>query len=379
MSAAFRKDGRFQIYVPNSAGGLVQRSTESQDPAIERGMRRMIEALRDGHRWAILDRLAAPRVRGDRPLTLARLYAAYVADPTLKAFEAALVTPDVVPLVPRWLEALDAELGTRASGDRSEFEAAVREFLGDRCAAGEITAQRAREWLTTTTGSSSTRRAKLYRIRSFVRWLVERGTLSSNPIRDVRAPRRGKPRIRYESSANDLKISEAAPTPTYRLLFALVHGTGLDLSPALSLKRRDLDLEAGTVRGAGTKTRKRERHLVEIEPWALPIIRETTRLLTPNAPLFPGITRHMAHHHHAATCALDAVAIEDYTLRDARHSWAVRARLERALSFEDIADHLGTSVYLVATTYARFSRPTTTPVTTQTSADGRTSEAGGNG
>lgn len=379
MMAAFRKDGRFQLYVPTSAGGLVQRSTESQDPAVERGMRRMLATLRDTHRWAILDRLAAPRRRGEPALTLKRLYAAYVADPTLRSFEAALITPDVVALVPQWLRALDAELGARSSGGRSEFEAAVREFLGAQCTAGEITAQRARAWLASTGGTSGTRRAKFYRVRSFVRWLVEQGTLASNPLRDMRAPRRGRPRMRYESSATDQKICEAAPSAPFRLLFALVHGTGLDLSPALTLKRRDLDLEGGTVRGAGTKTRKRERHRVEIEPWALAIVRAEARHLTPNAPLFPAVTRHMAHHHHAATCALPAVAVEDYHLRDARHSWAVRARLERGLSFEDIADHLGTSVYLVATTYARFARPTTTPVTTQTSADGRTVEGGGHG
>lgn len=360
MSAAFRKAGRFQIYVPNSAGGLVQRSTESRDPAIERGMRRMVAQLRDAHRWEILNRVAAPRRRGEAPLTLRRLYAAYVADPTLRTFEAALVTPDVVPLIPDWLRSLEAEHGTRASGARAEFEAAARSFLGARCAAGEITPERVRRWIDETTGSSGTRRAKLYRVRSFVRWLVERGVLSTNPIRDVRAPRRGRPRMRYESSATDCRIALAAPDTTYRLLFALVHATGLDVSPALTLKRRDVDLQTATVRGAGSKTRTRERQRVEIEPWAVPIVREAVQGLLPNAPLFPGITRHMAHHHHAATCALEAVAVEDYTLRDARHSWAVRARLERGLSFEDIAEHLGTSVYLVATTYARFSRATTT-------------------
>jgi hypothetical protein len=54
--------------------------------------------------------------------------------------------------------------------------------------------------------------------------------------------------------------------------------------------------------------------------------------------VWPGLTRYQANWHHKSATA--TAKVEDYTLRDARHSWAVRARRAGA-AFEHIADQLG--------------------------------------
>ena len=62
-----------------------------------------------------------------------------------------------------------------------------------------------------------------------------------------------------------------------------------------------------------------------------------------------------AHWHPQTTC--EALEIEDYTLRDARHSWAVRGR-KRGGSLEEIASQLGhKNIYMAATVYGVF-KPT---------------------
>lgn len=69
-------------------------------------------------------------------------------------------------------------------------------------------------------------------------------------------------------------------------------------------------------------------------------------------PLWPSLTRYRVYDVHQATCT--AVGIQDYTLRDARHSWAVRSR-KRGESLEAIAQQLGhKSIYMAATVYAQF-------------------------
>jgi hypothetical protein len=56
-----------------------------------------------------------------------------------------------------------------------------------------------------------------------------------------------------------------------------------------------------------------------------------------------------SNHHARLTKKL---GIEDYTLKDARHSVGVRMRLA-GKSFEEIAEQLGTSVYQAVTVYTR--------------------------
>lgn len=362
MSAAWKKGQHYQLYVPTKHGGLVQRSTGTSSRQVERGMKRLVQQLADDHRWTLLDAITAKPAR----LTLKKLYVAYLEDPTLKALEGDLTTPDVVPLVDDFLTSLDTRLGERASGERGEYRLAIMEFarvthaartsakLGDDetpvVKASEITPAAVTAWLTDMGGSTGYRRAAFYRLRSFVRWLVERGTLPTNPVRDMRAPAKGKAKVRYENAANDAKIADAARADVAALI-AFIHATGADVTPALHMRRRDFDLERWTCTVPGTKTARRHRHGVVIEEWARPRLAAFLKPFLPNAAVWPGISRYTAAEQHEKACA--AVKVEDYTLRDARHSVAIRM-IRSGATLEDVSRQLGSSLYTVATVYGEW-------------------------
>ena len=102
----------------------------------------------------------------------------------------------------------------------------------------------------------------------------------------------------------------------------------------------------------GTKTDARDRDEVDIAEWATPYLEAHCRAVTANAPLFPGVTRYEAYKAHIRACG--AVGIEDYTIHDARHSWAVRAKRAGATS-EVVARQLGhRSTAQVEQVYGRF-------------------------
>ncbi len=102
----------------------------------------------------------------------------------------------------------------------------------------------------------------------------------------------------------------------------------------------------------GTKTDRRAVRGASVETWARPYLEtHTANLLGNVTPLFPGITRSGAIHHHERCCAV--AGVENYTLKDSRHSVAVRMR-KAGRSFEDIAAQLGTSVYQTVTVYSAY-------------------------
>jgi integrase len=308
-----------------------------------RKMERMCLVLRDAQKWEILDAL----VQGT--ISLRDVYAAY-SENTILELAAKLRATDLAVFLDGWFEWIIANGGMPQTG--ATYRAQVQTLIGTSFPASELTGPRISRWLTeipeVTTG---TRRKYLYALRSFIRYLIERGVLDSNPASSVRAPKKNPPRLRWETEESDRRIVNAA-SQKYRALFALVKSTGAELSAALAAIRRDIDLERGTAHIRGTKTHSRNRHEVVIEPWALAILREHCSCLTPNAPLFPGVSRYQAHEHHQSTCAL--LDIQDYTLRDSRHSWAVRCR-KRGGSLEEIAAQLGhKTIMMAATVYAVF-------------------------
>lgn len=358
----FQKRGLWQFYQPIQSGGVKQRSTETSDKALARKIEKLIVGLADDHRWAVLDTLGTV-VQGRR-ITPPILYALSQSDPGLKDFEASLGATTLAGYLNGWVDDL-------LSRGRAEFTAQVyrmqvERFLesvakadGQPATTASIRKAAVKRWLSELTKqglSSGTRRENFYALKSLVGYLSDLELLEGDPLAGMEAPTKNPPRIRYETEANDRRIAEAAPTPALRALFAFVHGTGAEVSPALAAFTRDFDLTAGTCTVRGTKTHKRYRHSVRIEPWSLEILRTYLRPFLPNAQPWKGITRYMTHHHHQATCK--ALQIEDYVLRDARHSWAVRARTLRGESWEEIADQLGNSPWVVSQVYANFKRPT---------------------
>lgn len=355
-----KRGGVYYLHVPNRHGGWKLRTTKTRDKVVYNGMRRMIAELRDKRRWALLEAMAAHPQR----LTLGTVYDAYTAN-ALDALEASLSASRLSAHTSGFLASL------RSLGRDGRYVVGVQKKLDSFIEAtpSGTTADLSRgvvsSWLSGLATTPGTRRQYLYAVTGFARYLAVIGVIPVYPLTGIEAPKKNPARMRYETEANDRRIVEAA-SPKYRALFAFIKATGCDVGTAFRTRRRDVDLERGVATLHGTKTAHRLVHEGLVEPWAMPYLRAHLATKTTNALLWelgsgkpgkhgrqetPWYSVSGAGHHHEACCA--ALKIEDYTLKDARHSVAVRMAKAGYTPFE-IAEQLGTSADLVATTYARF-------------------------
>jgi integrase len=353
---AFRrgKKGNQSIYVPTRHGGLVQRSTGSNVPAIVRGMKRMVKELKDrstaSGNWSILDAIYAKKLR------LRATYDYYVSN-RLSELEARLSSADLSTHLDGWIAWVRANRRDDVrTADVYWQQVTTLIQPGVPFLSGELTKARVIAWLASRTAASSgTKRKYLYALKSFVGYLVDVGVLSSDPLAGLKAPKKNPARERWESAEVDERIVKNA-LPQYRAFFAFIKGTGCDVGSAQRAQVGDVNVFGGTVNLRGTKTDRRRVHQGIIEPWALPYVRQhlSERRKAGGALLFPGIGRNAPSKHHDYLCSVK-LSIADYTLKDARHSVAVRMRLD-GKSFEEIADQLGTSVFQAVSVYSKYRR-----------------------
>lgn len=333
--------GTYSIYVPRRAGGVVQRSTGTKDATTAKRMERMVKTLADTARWDVLEAIV------DGRLSLNVAYSHYQMQ-TLDAALAETTDVPVRPLADRWLGSLRLADRTVAG-----YRGKVERVLPDDLRVSQFTPGWVRDTLAALPVSSGTRGQYLHVLTQLADYLVAHGHLDTNRLRErglVPRARSNAPRVVWRTIEDDQRLVDAAPEP-YRSYFALVHATGAERDAALAMRRRDLDLEAGTVHIPGTKTRTRDRKGVPVEPWALPILRRHCRGLLPDAPLF-AVTRAAVNKEHQR--AREAAKLTGYQLRDARHSYAVRAILRGAPLWQ-VSKWLGHSnLGITARVYAQF-------------------------
>jgi integrase len=352
-----KRGGIFYIYVPLQSGGVRLRTTGTKDAGVYRGMKRMVAQLKDARRWKLLTAVHSGR------LTLGDLYDAHAAN-ALDALEASLSASKLDAHTAAYLASL------RSLGRSVRYvEGVSTKLTAFTASAGQTTADLTprvvTEWLSSLHTTPGTRRQYLYAVTGFARYLVRIGILASYPLGAVEAPKKNPARKRWETEANDRRIVDAA-SPKYRALFAFIHATGCDVSTAFRTRRRDIDLDRARVRLQGTKTAHRDVDEAIVEAWAIPFLTAHCGALTANALLWPQGAGKPGKHgrtetatysvagagkHHDKCCA--ALELEDYTLKDARHSVAVRMRFA-GYDYEQIAGQLGNSAYQVAKVYARF-------------------------
>ncbi len=350
------------IYVPTRSGKLVQRSCGTALPQVVRGMKRMVRDCRAEPSWLpILDALESSR------LTLRDAYT-YYASKKMDALAARLGAVDLAQHLDGWYGWCVAERQAGV-GTPQEYWRNVRSLIApnyprpdegkerttpDQFPSSDLTKARVITWLASFEGTSSGyRRKMLYALRSFINYLLDIGVYQSDPIAGFRAPRRNKPRERWETAERDETIVANA-LPRYTAYFAFIHGVGCDVGSADRCQKGDVNVFAGTTLIRGTKTDRRKVHDATIEPWALPYVRAHIKAMQGHdrqALVFPKIPRRAAQLHHIALC--ERLGIEHYTMKDARHSVAVRMR-KAGKSFEEIAAQLGTSVYQVVNVYAKY-------------------------
>lgn len=352
------KHGNQTIYVPTRSGRPIARGTGSGVPSVVRAMKRMVLELRDAKRWTVIDALEAkrtwlpPGAKRVRRLSLSDIYTFYAAN-RLGELEGLLSSKNLAESLDAWIRWVranrDAETGT---ADVYWQQVTTLIPVGGHFPAAALGKERVKVWLAgRESASSGTRRKYLYALKSFIAYLVDAGVLESDPLAGMKAPKKNPARERWETEDRDRAIVAAA-SPRYRALFAFIKATGCDVGAARRAQKGDVDLAAARVNIRGTKTDRRCVHRATIEAWAVPILAEHLKsILGAHTPIFAPFTNSGASHHHERCC--EAVGVEDYWLKDSRHSVAVRMRLA-GRSFEDIAEQLGTSVYQVATVYAKY-------------------------
>ncbi len=333
-----KRGGIYYLYIPREKGRVVLRTTETTDGRLYRLMKGMVKRLKDERRWPLLNGIVAGR------LTVGQVFD---ADRTksLDALEATLSAEALKPHISAYLAACRGR--GLAPRNVENIERQLEAFLTVATTTADITAAVITAWLASLTTSPGTRRQYLYAVTGFTRYLGDVGVLKDYPLSKVKAPKKNPARMTYMDQATDERIVQAA-SPQYRALFAFIKGTGCDVSTALNIRHADVNLATLTARLRGTKTARRDVHEAVIEPWSAKYL---ARELGINAPLFPGLTRSGAFHHHQRCC--EAVGVTGYNLKDSRHSVAVRMAKAGYTVFE-IAEQLGTSPALVASTYARF-------------------------
>jgi len=285
----------------------------------------------------------------DNKITVGQLYDAYMAE-TLPALRAQLDDVDLEPFVDEWKKRVAANVKPDTL-DHYVFH--VRSLLveGKPYPRSKFTVDALDKWLSEYPATPSTRRKVHSAMSNFAQFLVtKKHLLEHNPMRTVDAPKASAPRERHIEVPDMKRLANYQPEP-YCALSALLGGTGIDVSTALVLKKRHVDVARREIRAAGTKTHSRDR-IVRVADWAWEYIKERIADLRPNDLLFPGIDRWQAADAHNAACAL--AEIEDYQLRDQRHSYAVRAA-RAGTPAELIARQLGhANAVLVLKVYGKF-------------------------
>lgn len=340
---AFKRGKFWSLYVPRASGGAVQRSTGTTDATLAKRMSRMIETLADQRRWDVLGAIDAKTV------TVGAVWDAFAVNglDALLATAAKAAEPLALDYVDRWARTMKLAPRTMAA-----YEQKVRTMLGD----GDLR-------LSTLTGgwlmdrladlemTPATVRQYAHAFSKFAQYLKAHRLIDENPVKGIPLPKGTAKRTLWKSEADDLKLVDAAPEP-FRSYFALVHATGAERDAALAMVRSDLDLTAATCHIPGTKNRNRDRKGIPIEPWALPILTRHVRGLMPDAPLFPTLHRSMISLEHRRATA--AAKLTGYQLRDARHSYAVRAIL-RGEQIWKVSKWLGhANIGITASVYANF-------------------------
>jgi integrase len=347
----FRATGRaiWTVKIPDTSGEWLPYSTGTTNQATARRIERMVEHLgpRGERAWDLLWKVHA------KELTVPALYDRYAqASRDVAALRRSLAEADLEPMVQQFLDAATCSADTKA-----HYKALIRRLVkeGEAFPADNFTAPVIQQLIDTMEGSAATKRKAGAAFRTFGNWLVRRGIVAHNPVRQVKLPRAAAPRTLFLETADAKKLADAQPSP-YREFSALLAGSGIEVSVALALRVRDVDKKHREIRAAGTKTHARDR-IVRVADWAWPYVMKAVKGKGTDDLLFLVPDRWVAGDAHRAAIAMleqKSSAFAGYTMRDHRHTYAVRA-IRAGTPADLVARQLGhANPVLVLTTYGRF-------------------------
>jgi integrase len=357
---AFRAKGRkyFETKVPKQpAGGgkvvWVKLPTGTMDPRTAKDMDKMIAALgpSGAHAWDVLEAVTGTPQRW----TLSEMFGRWSVVPSTKTDKNGRAIPpsaheriealreqlhdvDLEPLVETFYKVLTGPSGGVGVDTADHYRGAVRLLIpeGTPFFRSEFTERDLRIWIEEMDDvQPGTVRKRGMGMRRFAAWLVGRQVLGSDPMRDVPLPPAGDPLSHYIDVADVVRLADSQ-SGQMRLLEYVLPATALEVSTALAVRVRAVSLLDKEIHAPGTKAYSRNR-IVRVAEFGWDAVRELVKGKHPDTRLFDLIPhRYYARdEHHAAAVALGEkdhrVFVEwngvpkIYTLRDHRHTWAVRA------------------------------------------------------
>ena len=317
-----RKTWSFEAKTPT---GWKQLSTRTPNKLVAQRMEAMWGHLAELRQWDLL----LPVLEGHQKIgELYDLWESSGQKPhemrrALEAAQQEQADPDLEPAVAEWHKVY--------CGDHPDTDSPAHALVHVRALlpAGQVrkVSTVSTSWLTQQLyaypGSPGTRRKVHSSWSVFLGYCTEvKGLFAVNPMPKVKKPKpRKQPIMFYELDAVK-RIVEAQPDPARRALFALLYGTGCEVSVALGLTRADVDPTRKEIRAAGTKTHTRDR-MARVAEWAWPIFWAYAKDFLPVARLWrEGLTRFTVSDWHRET--VRELKLPSYPLKNARHHWAVR-------------------------------------------------------
>lgn len=347
------RGGTFSIYVPSTVQPRpVLRATGYANKETAKKVATMVASLRDRGQFVLLNAVVEGKT------TLFDLYQAQVQN-KLDEMKEQIDRVEIEPFLEPWLKVRVSKGLTPASVKlyRQRMKKLLFEPVGQAPVrfADELNPGRIDDLLANLGVTSGTTRQYLFEVTSFCRYLVAQGVLDRNPAanRDViEAPEKNSSRRRWVREDADQALVDAAD-PEYRGALAFAHGTSADRGDIPRLRRRDLNFELAYADIDGNKKGEdRRRMAVPIERWALPYLKEACKGKKPDDRVFEGLSLDAITRAHERAAA--AVGLEDYWLRDGRHSYAIRAIL-RGAPIADVSEWLGhTNLATTYNTYVHF-------------------------
>jgi integrase len=322
--SAFQAAGRTIHHVKfKVAGGWVKRTTGTRDPNTAKKMQRMVTDLGPTE----LDESDILAAINDNRLTVPQVWAIWKGPESipvrLKKLRAFLADADLLEKREDWI----AEVTLSSSMDTAEHYDHALQSLVDTIGRdgtlpiSAVTVEAIKQWIASIPHTTGTKRKYHASVSSFFTYCKSVGAIERNPMRDIPLPPAADARDRHLTRQEARALADAQASP-FRELSALLAGTGIEVSVALALRVKDVDVANQEIRARGTKTHNRDR-VAKVASWAWKDVLWAIVGKLPDALLFDTITNiDQARRRHQDAC--EALKIEDYTMRDARHTYAVR-------------------------------------------------------
>lgn len=381
----FRAKGRrfWEAKVPTKAGLWVKRPTGTMDGVEARRIDRMLEQLGAAgkHAWDVLERVTS----SPSTLDLSRLYAIWKETPAAKHdkktgkpiepspderlayVREVLDSVDVEPLITEWRDVLVGPAINVKEDTADHYLSAVRTLIeeGEPFTRDRLSEQAIRVWLEEMDDvTPATARKRAIGLHQFIIWLRGRGVLTHDPMLEIALPEPGDPLCHYLDTPDVVRLSEAS-AGQMRHFERVLPGTALEVSTALAVRVRQVSTIDREIHAPGTKAYNRNR-VVPVAEFAWDAVLELVKGKHPDSALFDRIPhRYSAGDAHLALVKTlgeegHRIFVEydgkthNYTLRDHRHTWAVRAA-RSGWPMPAIAEVLGHSNAVLANkVYARF-------------------------